>query len=78
MPSGQTLQILQADIAELVVDAVVDPSNFAIYTGGAVCPRFRTLLGDAWADIIYKANRADTHLQGNEGNFVEHKLIAKL
>lgn len=36
LPSGQTLEIVQANIAELAVDAVVNPTNANFYMGGMV------------------------------------------
>ena len=77
LPLGQTLQILQVDVAELIVDAVVNPSNFALYTGGVVGSRLMAV-GDAFVDVMLEARRTNTCLPKNESNFAEHKLIAKL
>jgi len=49
LPSGQTLEIVQANIAELAVDAVVNPTNANFYMGGMVGSSLITAGGTAFA-----------------------------
>lgn len=71
MPLGQTLQIVQTDIAELSVDAVVNPTSSTLYMGGMVGSRLMAVGGAAFAKVIEGARTDISHLQKNGGNFIE-------
>ncbi|KAL5107877.1 Core histone [Taenia crassiceps] len=66
LPLGQTLQIVQADIAGLNVDVVVNPTNSTLYMGGMVGSRLMTVGGAAFAKIMDDARSSITNLQKND------------
>ena len=68
MPLGQTLQILQTDIAELSVDAVVNPTNSTLYMGGMVGSRLMAIGGPVFAKVMDDARSDISNLQKNDGN----------
>ncbi|VDM33625.1 unnamed protein product [Hydatigera taeniaeformis] len=65
LPLGQTLQIVQADIAELSVDAVVNPTNSTFWMGGMVGSRLMAVGGDAFAKVMRDVRSCITNLQKN-------------
>ncbi|KAL5969243.1 Core histone [Taenia solium] len=66
LPLGQTLQIVQTDIAELNVDAIVNPTNSTFYMGGMVGSRLMTMGGAAFAKVMDDARSNITNLQKND------------
>nr|CDS25998.1 H2A histone family member Y [Hymenolepis microstoma] len=66
MPMGQSLKIVQTDIVELYVDAVVNPTNSALYMGGMVGTRLMQVGGSEFAKIMQDARTEISHLQKNE------------
>ncbi|VDL57507.1 unnamed protein product [Hymenolepis diminuta] len=66
MPLGQSLKIVQTDIVELSVDAVVNPTNSTLYMGGMVGTRLMQAGGPEFAKIMQDAQTEISHLQKNE------------
>lgn len=66
MPLGQSLKIVQTDIVELSVDAVVNPTNSTLYMGGMVGTRLMQVGGPEFAKIMQDAQTEISHLQKNE------------
>ena len=60
MPGNQVLRILQTDIVQLSVDAVVNPTNDTLYMGGMVGSRLMAVGGAAFAQIMADARRDNT------------------
>uniref|UniRef100_A0A5K3F1U1 Histone H2A n=1 Tax=Mesocestoides corti TaxID=53468 RepID=A0A5K3F1U1_MESCO len=67
MPFGQVLQILQTDIADLNVDAVINPTNERLYMGGMVGSRLMAVGGSKFAKVIADARSDIQHLQKLDG-----------
>ncbi|KAM7543260.1 hypothetical protein Aperf_G00000003919 [Anoplocephala perfoliata] len=66
MPLGQVLKIVQTDIVESPVDAVVNPTNGTLYMGGMVGTRLMEVGGPAFAKIMQDARTEISHLQKND------------
>ncbi|VDN97210.1 unnamed protein product [Rodentolepis nana] len=66
MPTGQSLKIVQTDIVELYVDAVVNPTNRTLYMGGMVGTRLMEVGGAEFAKIMQDARTEISHLQKND------------
>lgn len=67
LPNGQTLQVLQADIANLAVDAVVHPTNDSFYMGGMVGTCLMKVGGAAFAEVMDNARKDIRTLQKLDG-----------
>ncbi|KAH9281081.1 Core histone macro-H2A.1 [Echinococcus granulosus] len=65
LPLGQTLQIIQTDIAGLNVDAIVNPTDSALSMGGMVGSRLLAVGGAAFAKVMDDARSNITNLQKN-------------
>ncbi|CDS39379.1 H2A histone family member Y [Echinococcus multilocularis] len=65
LPLGQTLQIIQTDIAGLDVDAIVNPTDSALSMGGMVGSRLLAVGGAAFAKVMDDARSNITNLQKN-------------
>ncbi|EUB60495.1 Core histone macro-H2A.1 [Echinococcus granulosus] len=80
LPLGQTLQIIQTDIAGLNVDAIVNPTDSALSMGGMVGSRLLAVGGAAFAKVMDDARSNITNLQKNNASvlpLVDH-LTGKL
>ncbi len=70
LPSGQKLTVVQADITDVVVDAIVHPTNASFYLGGEVGNAISNRGGQKVRDIVKQLHITNGNLAVGGGRLI--------